>query len=109
MGQVLHHTESSYLGKVLYHHHCGCMGNATTFACKSQECHWQDWYISIRFCKSIILLVYDLHIIWLVIVDPVPSCSLLEETSKVVNLVGSAVLAQCQNTQQVFNISHTGK
>ncbi len=23
----------------------GCMGGAKTFACKSQECHRQDWYI----------------------------------------------------------------
>ena len=23
----------------------GWMGGATTFACKSQECLWQDWYI----------------------------------------------------------------
>ncbi len=23
----------------------GCIGGATTFARKSQECHWEDWYI----------------------------------------------------------------
>ena len=30
----------------------GCMGGATTFACKSQECLWQDWYISGSICMS---------------------------------------------------------
>ena len=31
----------------------GCMGGATTFACKSQGCLWQDWYIyTLFFCNQ---------------------------------------------------------
>ncbi len=52
-------------GLLWFHHvlfllfHCRCFvvllsigvigGAARTFACKSQECLWQDWYISINF------------------------------------------------------------
>ncbi len=31
----------------------GFMGGATTFACKSQGCLWQDWYILMRFVEDI--------------------------------------------------------
>ncbi len=33
---------------ILLHWLIGCIGLATTFACKSQECLWQDWYIYTR-------------------------------------------------------------
>ncbi len=34
-------------GKPLYSTLIACIGAATTFACKSKECLWQDWYILI--------------------------------------------------------------
>ena len=39
----------------------GCLGGAEkTFACKSQECPWQDWYIfssELNFDKGAIIFV----------------------------------------------------
>ena len=46
----------------------GCMGGATTFACKSQGCLWQDWYISVLFLWKLYLftaLEYQIRLIFL--------------------------------------------
>ncbi len=42
----------------------GLMGGATTFACKIQECPWQDWYIYVLFspgfaCYNFIIRASD--------------------------------------------------
>ncbi len=37
------------------------MGGATTFACKSQECLWQDWYIFPLACLGAIKI--DVHFV----------------------------------------------
>ncbi len=56
----------------------GCIGGADrTFACKSQECLWQDWYISIGHMTFVYLqrsiVDYDKASSW----TDTPSCGLL--------------------------------